>query len=269
VPSDPVTNPRPVLEMRGVGRTTGGNEILRDVDWTVESGQRWAVLGTNGCGKTTLIRIASMWLHPSCGSISLLGHELGRTDVRSLRTRVGFASAAMGNQLRGDVKAIDVVMTARNGALEPWWHSYTDDDRADSLAALARVEAADLADRPFGACSSGERQRVLLARALSVDPGLILLDEPTAALDLAGREALLATLTELATDPSVAPIVLVTHHVEEIPDGFTHVLMMKDGTPLAAGPLADTLTAENLSRCFGLSLELERRRGRWFAWASS
>lgn len=259
---------QPVLEMTEVRRTIDGNEILHGIDWTVREGERWIVLGNNGCGKTTLIRIASMWLHPSSGDVSVLGGTLGRTDVRSLRSRVGYASAAMADQLRGQVLARDVVMTAVNAALEPWWHDYDDADRARATAALRRVGAEDLAARPFGVLSSGERQRVLLARALSVDPGLILLDEPTAALDLAGREALVATLADLAADPSVAPIVLVTHHVEEIPDHFTHVLMIRDGRAVAQGALDDTLTAENLSACFGLDLSLERRRGRWFAWGN-
>ena len=256
-----------MLEMVGVHRTTDGNQILRGVDWTVRSGERWIVLGSNGCGKTTLIRIASMWLHPSRGDIRLLGHDLGRTDVRTLRIRVGYASAAMANELRPRLTAHDVVVTARNGALEPWWHEYSATDHAEADAALERIGALDLRDRTFGVLSSGERQRVLLARALSVDPGLILLDEPTAALDLAGREELVRSLTDLATDPAVAPIVLVTHHVEEIPDGFTHVLMLRRGAVTASGPIDDVLTADNLSRCFDLDVSLERREGRWFAWA--
>ena len=256
-----------MLEMVGVHRTTDGNQILRGVDWTVRSGERWIVLGSNGCGKTTLIRIASMWLHPSRGDIRLLGHDLGRTDVRTLRIRVGYASAAMANELRPRLTAHDVVVTARNGALEPWWHEYSATDHAEADAALERIGALDLRDRTFGVLSSGERQRVLLARALSVDPGLILLDEPTAALDLAGREELVRSLTDLATDPAVAPIALVTHHVEEIPDGFTHVLMLRRGAVTASGPIDDVLTADNLSRCFDLDVSLERREGRWFAWA--
>lgn len=257
-----------VLELTGVHRTIDGNEILHGIDWRVEQGERWIVLGNNGCGKTTLIRIASLWLHPSAGAVTLLGHQLGKVDVRRLRVRVGYASAAMANQLRPTVTARDVVVTARYGALEPWWHDYTDADHAEAEAALARVGASDLGPRPFGVLSSGERQRVLLARALSGEPGLILLDEPTAALDLAGRESLVATLGDLATDADVAPIALVTHHVEEIPEGFTHVLMLRDGAVVASGPIDDTLTSANLSTCFGLDLGLERRRGRWFAWAT-
>lgn len=261
--------PEPVLELCDVRRVIDGNEILRGVDWRVDADQRWIVLGNNGCGKTTLIRIASMWLHPSSGSVRLLGHDLGHTDVRTLRTRVGYASAAMSDQLRPTVTAHDVVVTARFGALEPWWHDYDEEDHRLADLALARIGAAALGPRRFGVLSSGERQRVLLARALAFDPGLILLDEPTAALDLGGREGLVGTLADLALDRRVAPIALVTHHVEEIPAGFTHVLMMRDGAVVASGPLDTTLTASNLSICFGLELQLEHRRGRWFAWADS
>ncbi len=257
-----------VLHLEGIHRRIDGAEILRGVDWTVEAGQHWVVLGPNGSGKTTLIRIASMWLHPSAGEVTILGHRLGRTDVRTLRAMIGFASSAMADMLRPELSVIDVVMTAANAALEPWWHSYNDTDRDRAVASLTRVGIADLVDRRFGTLSSGERQRVLLARALSTDPGLILLDEPTAALDLAGREQLVSTLADLAFDPLTPPIALVTHHVEEIPDGFTHALMVRDGVSMAQGPIGEVLTSENLSKCFGLSLSLERRRGRWAAWAN-
>jgi len=257
-----------ILRLTGIRRTIDGTDILRGIDWTICSGQRWVILGPNGCGKTTLIRIASMWLHPSAGEVTVLGHTLGHTDVRTLRCMIGFASAAMADMLRPDLKVRDVVMTAENAALEPWWHTYDDACHARADMALQRIGLADMAERRFGTLSSGERQRVLLARAMSTQPGLILLDEPTAALDLAGREQLLATLSDLAADPDIPPIALVTHHVEEIPDGFTHVLMMRDGLAMASGPITDVLTSANLSACFGLPLSLERRRDRWLAWAS-
>lgn len=257
----------PVLRLQGVHRRTDGVEILRGIDWTIEAGQHWVVLGPNGCGKTTLIRIASMWLHPSTGEVEVLGEQLGRTDVRRLRERVGFASASMADLLRSDLLVSDVVMTARNAALEPWWHSYDDADLAAAREALARVGVPHLAERRFGACSSGERQRVLVARALSANPALLLLDEPTAALDLAGREQFVQMLSGLAADRSMPPMALVTHHVEEIPDGFTHALLIKAGRTLAQGPLDEVLTAESLSECFDLPLTLERRRGRYVAWA--
>ena len=257
----------PVLRLRDVCRTTDGVEILRGVDWTIRPGEHWVVLGPNGCGKTTLVRIASMWLHPSSGDVEVLGERLGRTDVRRLRERVGFASASMADLLRGDLLVTDVVMTARNAALEPWWHVYDDGDRAAAATALGRAGVAHLADRRFGACSSGERQRVLVARALATDPGLLLLDEPTAALDLAGREQFVRMLSGLAGEDSTPPMALVTHHVEEIPDGFTHALLLKEGRSLAQGPLDRVLTAATLSACFDVELSLERRRGRYVAWA--
>ena len=258
----------PVLSLRGVSRTIDGIEVLRGVDWEVHAGQRWVVLGPNGSGKTTLVRIATMWEHPSVGTVELLGQRLGRTDVRRLRARVGFTSAAMADMLRPSLTALDAVMTAKHAALEPWWHTYgvKDTDRARSW--LERVGCRDRAGQRFGTLSSGERQRVLLARALSQEPGIIVLDEPNAGLDLGGREQLIVTLSGLAADPRTPPLVLVTHHTDEIPDNFTHGLLLRDGTVLASGPLEDTLTAANLSDCFGLDLVLERRHGRWAARAA-
>jgi iron complex transport system ATP-binding protein len=245
-----------------------GTTILPTVDWCVDAGERWVVLGPNGAGKSTLLRIASLWLHPTTGVVRVLGHELGRVDVRELRTRVGFASAAMADLLRPALTARDVVKTARFGALEPWWHEYTPEDAARADALLARVGCAALAGHTFGTLSSGERQRVLLARSLMTDPGLVLLDEPTAALDLAGREQLVATLAALAADPATPPLVLVTHHVEEIPPGFTHALLLgRDGVH-AAGPIDEVLDDAALSTLFGLPVRLSREDGRWTARAT-
>jgi iron complex transport system ATP-binding protein len=226
------------------------------------------VLGRNGSGKTSLVRIASMYLHPSRGTVRLLGQELGRTDVRRLRTRVGLSSPALAGMLRPELTAVDVVMTGRNAALEPWWHTYTEDDRAAARALLDRFQVGHGADRAMATLSSGERQRVLLARAYSGSPGLVLLDEPTAGLDLGGREELVAALARAASDPRTPPTVLVTHHVEEIPRGTTHCLVLRAGRVLAAGPLDEVLTAGSLSEAFGVELTLERRAGRWSAWSS-
>ena len=257
-----------VLELRGVSRVIDGTTILPTVDWCVDAGERWVVLGPNGAGKSTLLRIASLWLHPTTGVVRVLGHELGRVDVRELRTRVGFASAAMADLLRPALTARDVVKTARFGALEPWWHEYTPEDAARADALLARVGCAALAGHTFGTLSSGERQRVLLARSLMTDPRLVLLDEPTAALDLAGREQLVATLAALAGDPATPPLVLVTHHVEEIPPGFTHALLLgRDGVH-AAGPIDEVLDDAALSTLFGLPVRLSREDGRWTARAT-
>jgi iron complex transport system ATP-binding protein len=254
-----------VLSLRDVSLVRDGRVILGAVDWTVRPGERWVVLGRNGSGKTSLIRIASLYLHPSTGTVQVLGQTLGRTDVRRLRTRIGLASPSLADQFRGDLTPTEIVMTALHAALEPWWHVYTDADRARARDLLGQMGCSDLVDQRFALLSSGERQRVLLARTLMTEPGLLLLDEPTAGLDLRGREELVATLGSLADDPGTPATILVTHHVEEIPDGFTHALLLTSGRVQAIGPLDEVLTADGLSSCFGLPLELTRAGGRWSA----
>lgn len=256
------------LSLRDVTLVREGRAILDSVTWTVGASERWVVLGRNGCGKSTLMKIASLYLHPSSGEVDVLGETLGRTDVRSLRKRIGVASSGMADQLRSDLIAADVVMTAKNAALETWWHTYDDADRQRARDCLERMEIGRLADRSFATLSSGEKQRVLLARTLMPEPGLLLLDEPTAGLDLAGREDLVRTLGVLAAGVDTPATVLVTHHVEEIPEGFTHVLMLSEGRVLSAGTLDDVLTEANLSQCFEMPLGLERRHGRWWAWGT-
>ncbi len=255
----------PALALSHVGLVRDARPILDSVNLTVEPEQRWVLLGQNGSGKTTLLRIASLYLHPSSGTVDVLGHRLGRTDIRKLRPMVGFTSAGFADLLRPELTARDIVMTAKNGALEPWWHTYDSADRDKALHELAELGIAHLADNTFDTLSSGERQRVLLARTLMTDPGLLLLDEPTAALDLGGREELLTSLSALAQRPDSPATLLVTHHVEEIPASFTHVLMMLEGRVLAAGPIAETLTAESLGECFGLAVHLEHQANRWTA----
>jgi iron complex transport system ATP-binding protein len=264
--------PDPVLRLEAVRVVAAGDGepvvLLDGLDWSVRPGERWVVLGPNGAGKTTLLRVASLHLHPTAGRVEVLGHQLGRVDVRRLRRHIGLVSPALADVLRPDIPALDVVMSAREAALETWWHTYGPEDRARARELLARTGTAHLADRRFGALSSGERQRVLLARSLWGDPGLVLLDEPTAGLDLGGREELIARLAALAHDPATPPTVLVTHHVEEIPPGFTHALLLQGGRAVAAGPLDEVLTAEALGRLFGVRLVLDRRDGRWAARAS-
>jgi iron complex transport system ATP-binding protein len=215
-----------------------------------------------------MVKVASLQLHPSRGDVEVLGELLGRIDVRSLRQRVGYAAAALADMLRPSILARDVVMTARYAALEPWWHQYTDEDRAEAMDRLGRLGVAHLAEREFGTLSSGERQRVLVARTLMGEIGVVLLDEPNAGLDVGGREWLVAGLDDLANDVATPAMVLVTHHVEEVPPSFTHALLVRDGRFQAAGPIEETLTAESLSDTFGLPLELQHRpNGRWTAWA--
>lgn len=255
------------LRMTGVGFTRDKRPILSNVDWEVACDQRWVVLGANGSGKTSLLRIAALYEHPTTGTVEVLGHRLGKVDVRRLRHQVGFVSPALAQMLRPHLKAVDVVMTARHGALEPWWHDYTDADRQRAVRLLEQVGATGLGDRTIATLSSGERQRVQIARSLMTDPGLVLLDEPASTLDLGGREMLVTDLARLAADPSAPPLVMVTHRTEEIPAGFTHGLLLRGGQVLAQGPLEDVLTSESLSACFGLALELEHRNGRWHAQA--
>ena len=269
-PAPSTSEPRtgPVLDLRGISFVRDERVILAPMDWRVEADERWLVLGANGSGKTTLVRIAAMYEHPSSGEVTVLGERLGRTDVRVLRRRIGYSSAAIAAQIRPELTCVDVVMTAKFAALEPWWHRYDDVDRSRAIACLDRMRVARFADRSLGTLSSGEQQRVLLARALMTDPGLLLLDEPSARLDLGGREQLVAALAELTTDADAAPLVLVTHHLDEVPEGMTHVLMLRHGQVVARGPIETTLTSAALSDCFEMALQLERRRdGRWSAWA--
>ena len=253
----------PVIELREVRVNRGGNDVVHDIDWTVHPGERWVLLGANGSGKTTLIRIAGLYDHPSSGSVRVLGELLGRCDVRSLRRRVGFVSSAFVDLIRPDLLAADVVMCAINASLEPWWHTYTDDDRRRAVESLDRLGIAALATRRFGSLSSGERQRVQLARALMTEPEVLLLDEPTAGLDLAGREEFVADLDAIGADGP--PMVLVTHHLEEIPATFTHALLLADATVLAQGPIDEALTSATMSRSAGLAVTVERHEGRWSA----
>lgn len=256
----------PVLILSNVTLVRDGRVILDTIDWRVTSGERWVVLGPNGSGKTTLCRLAGLYLHPTRGNIDVLGEQLSRTDVRALRTRLGMTSQALADMMRPSLTARDIVLTGKNAALAPWWHDYSDADRTHADALLARFACSELPNARYATLSAGERQRVLLARALMGNPSLLILDEPTAGLDLAGREQLVTLLTSVADDPQVSGVVLVTHHVDEIPPGFTHVLLLANGRPVAQGPIGETLTAKLLSHCFGIELKLEQRDGRWLAW---
>jgi iron complex transport system ATP-binding protein len=253
--------------MDGVGLVRDHRFILEGIDWTVRDGERWIVLGANGSGKTSLLRIASLYLHPSAGTVEVLGQTLGRVDVRAHRRNIGMVSSSFADLLRPSITALDVVMTAEHAALEPWWHEYTDRDRQRARDLLERFGCGPMAEHPFGTLSSGERQRVQLARTLMTEPGLLLLDEPTAGLDLAGREDLVNRLAGLAADPSTPATVLVTHHVDEIPPGFDQVLLLRRGRVLGCGPLEDRLTSDSLGACFDMDVVLERRHDRWFAFA--
>jgi len=255
--------PSPALHFESVDLDRVTTPVLHSVDWKVHAGERWVVLGPNGSGKTTMFELASGYLHPTRGSVEILGHRLGRVDVRRLREHIGVVSSAVAKKLVPSVSATGVVVSALHGALEPWWHKYSDAEMARARGLLAGAGFSAIEDRPFGVLSDGERQQVLLARALMTDPSLLLLDEPAAGLDMGGRERLVARLGSLAADPGSPPIVMITHHVEEIPAGFTHVLLLREGRVVEAGPIAECLTAAALSATFGLELLLEGSAGRW------
>jgi iron complex transport system ATP-binding protein len=258
-----VANPLLPLRFAEVDLDRLTTPVLRGVDWMVGPGERWVVLGPNGSGKTTLFELASGYLHPTRGTVDILGHRLGQVDVRRLREHIGLVSTAVAKKLVPAITATDVVVSALHGALEPWWHRYGAPERDRAIQLLVDAGFAAIVDRPFGVLSDGERQHVLLARALMSDPALLLLDEPAAGLDVGGRERLVASLSRLAADTTAPPMVMITHHVEEIPVGFTHVLLLREGRVVQAGPIPETLTAASLSAAFGLGLVLEGAQGRW------
>jgi iron complex transport system ATP-binding protein len=257
-----------VLDLKGVTVRRGGKAILDAVDWRVNEGERWVVLGRNGAGKTTLLQVAAARLHPTSGTADVLGERLGRVDTSELRTRLGLASAALAESIPRDETVRDVVLTAAYGVTGRWRERYEefDTERADDLLRAFGVEG--LADRLFGTLSEGERKRAQIARSLMTDPEVLLLDEPAAGLDLGGREELVGALGELAGDPRSPVLVLVTHHVEEIPPGFTHLVLLRDGAVHRAGPIREVLTAENLSEAYGLPLLVAHGGGRWMARAA-
>ena len=255
-----------VIRMAGVGVRRGRAHLLRSVDWTVELDERWVVLGPNGAGKTTLLQLAAAQLHPSSGSAEVLGERLGAVDVFELRPRIGLTSAALAGRVPNNETVLDVVVSAGYAVVGRWREEYDVLDTGRARHLLYQLGVQQLADRRFGTLSEGERKRVQIARALMTDPELLLLDEPAAGLDLGGREDLLDRLSTLAADPNAPTSVLVTHHVEEIPRGYSHALLLREGGVVAAGLIDDVLSDENLSATFGLPLGVRRRRGRYSAW---
>jgi len=251
--------------MSDVGVRRGSTHLLTGLNWRVEEDERWVILGPNGAGKTTLLRLAAAELHPTTGTVRVLGERLGRVDVFELRTRIGFCSAALLARVPGDERVGDLVVSAGYAVLGRWREEYEAADTGRAAELLKALGVAHLADRTFGTLSEGERKRTLIARALMTDPEVLLLDEPAAGLDLGGREDLVARLAELAADPAAPATILVTHHVEEIPPGFTHLLLLAGGSAVAAGLLTDVLTSENLSTAFGQELEVQRAGDRYFA----
>jgi iron complex transport system ATP-binding protein len=258
-----------VVGMRGVSVVRSGILLLDGIDWRVGHGERWVLLGPNGSGKTTLVSVAATYLWPSRGSVSVLGRAVGTVDVRELRRRVGIVSAALETRIPPQLTALDVVVAGATGATAPWWDRPARGTRDRAGELLALVGCVGLRDRRFELLSSGERQRVQIARALMLDPAMLLLDEPAAGLDLGAREQLSTLLARLNADPALAATVVVTHHVEEIAPGTTHALVLRSGRVVAAGPVAETVTGEVLTAAFGLPLRVERVGGRFVAQATT
>ena len=257
-----------VLNFSDVVVRRNGRNIVDHLNWAVTDEQRWVILGPNGAGKTTLLKLAAAHEHPSTGTVSVLEEQLGRTDVFELRPRIGFASSAMARRIPGDETVLNTVLTAAYAVLGRWNEEYESLDERRAMRVLAQWHLEHLADRTFGTLSDGEQKRVQIARAVMTDPELLLLDEPTASLDLGAREELLTLLGDFAQAPNTPAMIMVTHHVEEIPIGFTHVMLLREGAVVAAGPLADTLTAAALSETFGQPIVLSYEGGRYAARAS-
>jgi iron complex transport system ATP-binding protein len=257
--------PAEVLRLRGVGVSREQSMLLRDVNWTVRDDQSWVIVGPNGAGKTTLLQVAAGLVVPTQGSAEVLGEPLDGVDLAELRSRVGFASAAVADQVPRREKVIDLVMTAGYGTIGRSGEEFDSFDVARAVELLDSVGCAHLIRRRFGTLSEGERKRVQIARSLMADPEMLMLDEPAAGLDLGGREDLLTRISALLRDPRSPVLVMVTHHVEEVPAGFTHAMLMRAGTVLAAGPITAVFTQGNLSKCFGVPLIVERRGARWMA----
>jgi iron complex transport system ATP-binding protein len=254
--------------LSGIRVTRDGRQLLDEIEWEVRTGQRWVILGPNGSGKTTLLRVAGGRLWPTAGTVEILGHRLGTVDVRALRARVAFVSGAVARELRPNQIVREVVASGKFGALETWWHRYSEEDwaQADRLLVTTEVGGPDgVANRQFGVISEGERQHVLLARALMSQPELLLLDEPAAGLDMGARERLLSVLGTVAGDTEAAPLVMVTHHTEEIPPGVTHAVLLADGRIQQAGPVAEVLTSESVSRCFSVTVTVGHDGQRWWS----
>ncbi|MFH9981055.1 ABC transporter ATP-binding protein [Streptomyces sp. NPDC017179] len=251
------------LRKVGVRRCTTGQVILDDVDWTVRAGEHWALLGANGAGKSTLLRLLGALMHPTAGLVEVLGELLGRVDVRELRARIGHVTTAQ--RVPGELDAHTVVLTGHTGTVQPLWRMYDEEVRQRAHELLAELDIKDLADRPYGVCSGGQRARVLIARALMAEPALLLLDEPFNALDLPSREDLVEAMHRLAEGRPRLATVRVTHHLEELSPAVTHALLLREGRILAQGPVEDVLTGPWLTTCFGRPIAVSRHEGRWWA----
>jgi iron complex transport system ATP-binding protein len=254
-----------ILQLSDISVRRGDRVILGPLNWQVLEGQRWVILGPNGAGKTTLLQICSSLIHPTTGEIHILGEKLGRVDVFELRTRIGLTSSALVEQISPDELVMDVVLTAAYAMLGRWQEKYDLWDESRAMALLTALGVRELGERLFGSLSEGEKKRVQIARALMADPELLLLDEPASSLDLGGREDLLRRIESLSRDPLAPATVIVTHHIEEIPVGTTHALLLRDGVAVAQGEVVSVITDQNLTQAYGLAITVQTEGGRFFA----
>ncbi|QZY52019.1 ABC transporter ATP-binding protein [Leucobacter tenebrionis] len=254
-----------VLRFNDVTYVRDRRPILDGIDWAVEDSERWVILGPNGAGKTTLMKLATANDYPTTGTVEVLDKRLGRVDIFELRNRIGFVSSATGRRIPASETVRNLVLTAAYGVEGRWNEHYDEVDVRQAERILAEWDLAEYVDRAYGTLSDGERKRALIARAVMTDPEMLLLDEPSASLDLGARERLLQMLSGFARSPHSPAMIMVTHHVEEVPPGFSHALLLRDGRVQAAGPIADTLTAENLEATFGMPFDLSVSNGRYAA----
>ena len=254
-----------VISAQDISVIRDGKSILGPLTWQVKEGERWVVLGPNGAGKSTLFLTCATLIHPSRGSLSILGEKLGATDVFELRPRIGVTHAQLTAEIPSGESVIDVVLTSAYAVIGRWSEEYDLWDESRALSLLTALGVRELGERRFGTLSDGEKKRVLIARSLMANPELLLLDEPAAGLDLGGREDLLQRFSKLASDPSAPASVMVTHHIEEIPEGTTHALLLSHGAAIAQGPIASVITSENLSRAYGIAISVTSQGERYFA----
>lgn len=252
-----------VIDLQNVSVVRNGRAILDSVSFQADSSQRWVILGPNGAGKTTMLRVCAAQIQPSSGSADVLEQRLGEVNVFELRTRIGFASSALANQIPNSETVLNAVMTASYGVTGRWKEEYDSVDERRAMRVLGEWDLSDFAERPFGTLSDGERKRVQIARSIMTDPELLLLDEPVASLDPGAREQTISLLSGYATSSYAPAMAMVTHHLEEIPAGFTHALLVQDGKILARGEIGSTITSESISETFRYPLKVSYEAGRF------
>ncbi|MEH0146772.1 ABC transporter ATP-binding protein [Corynebacterium sp. Q4381] len=260
-----MTDPDLLIDFRDVSFVRGGNTLVGPVNWQVELDERWVIVGPNGAGKTTLIRMAAAQEFPTSGTAFVLGEQVGKTDMRDLRSAIGLTSSALAQRVPGSEKVGDLVVSAGYAIMGRWREEYDEMDYEQAIDVLEQVGAMHLIDRTWATLSDGERKRVMVARAVMTNPELLILDEPAAGMDLGGREDLITYLGELALDPDAPAIVMITHHLEEIPYGFTHAMLLDEGEVVAQGLIEDVLTSENVTKAYHQPIEVTYDDGRYFA----